>query len=355
MNERHIQIEQALMGVLDPSTGKNLVEAGRVKRIDATESHWAIDLEITNPALHVKKKIEADISKALSPFRPDSVQLQVHFLVNSQARAQERKVLPGVKRVIAIASGKGGVGKSTVAVNLAAALSRLGSRVGILDADIYGPSVPLMLDTKYVRPGLVQDEQGRSLIEPVENYGIKMLSIGFFAGDDQAVAWRGPMASKALTQMITEAAWGDLDFLILDLPPGTGDIHLSLVQLLPLSGVIVVSTPQEVALADARKGVAMFQMPNIQVPVLGLVENMAWFTPLELPENKYFIFGEGGAAKLAAELNIPLLAQIPLVQGIRESGDRGLPAALDDSNPAAVYFSDLAVSVMELAHRLTAR
>ena len=355
MNERHIQIEQALMGVLDPSTGKNLVEAGRVKRIDATESHWAIDLEITNPALHVKKKIEADISKALSPFRPDSVQLQVHFLVNSQARAQERKVLPGVKRVIAVASGKGGVGKSTVAVNLAAALSRLGSRVGILDADIYGPSVPLMLDTKYVRPNLVQDEQGRSLIEPVENYGIKMLSIGFFAGDDQAVAWRGPMASKALTQMITEAAWGELDFLILDLPPGTGDIHLSLVQLLPLSGVIVVSTPQEVALADARKGVAMFQMPNIQVPVLGLVENMAWFTPLELPENKYFIFGEGGAAKLAAELNIPLLAQIPLVQGIRESGDRGLPAALDDSNPAAVYFSDLAVSVMEIAHRLAAR
>ena len=355
MNERHIQIEQALMGVLDPATGKNLVEAGRVKRIDATESHWAIDLEITNPALHVKKKIEADISKALSPFRPDSVQLQVHFLVNSQARAQERKVLPGVKRIIAEASGKGGVGKSTVAVNLAAALSRLGSRVGILDADIYGPSVPLMLDTKYVRPNLVQDEQGRSLIEPVENYGIKMLSIGFFAGDDQAVAWRGPMASKALTQMITEAAWGELDFLILDLPPGTGDIHLSLVQLLPLSGVIVVSTPQEVALADARKGVAMFQMPNIQVPVLGLVENMAWFTPLELPENKYFIFGEGGAAKLAAELNIPLLAQIPLVQGIRESGDRGLPAALDDSNPAAVYFSDLAVSVMEIAHRLAAR
>ena len=193
------------------------------------------------------------------------------------------------------------------------------------------------------------------MIEPVENYGIKMLSIGFFAGDDQAVAWRGPMASKALTQMITEAAWGELDFLILDLPPGTGDIHLSLVQLLPLSGVIVVSTPQEVALADARKGVAMFQMPNIQVPVLGLVENMAWFTPLELPENKYFIFGEGGAAKLAAELNIPLLAQIPLVQGIRESGDRGLPAALDDSNPAAVYFSDLAVSVMEIAHRLAAR
>ena len=355
MNERHIQIEQALMGVLDPATGKNLVEAGRVKRIDATESHWAIDLEITNPALHVKKKIEADISKALSPFRPDSVQLQVHFLVNSQARAQERKVLPGVKRIIAVASGKGGVGKSTVAVNLAAALSRLGSRVGILDADIYGPSVPLMLDTKYVRPNLVQDEQGRSLIEPVENYGIKMLSIGFFAGDDQAVAWRGPMASKALTQMITEAAWGELDFLILDLPPGTGDIHLSLVQLLPLSGVIVVSTPQEVALADARKGVAMFQMPNIQVTVLGLVENMAWFTPLELPENKYFIFGEGGAAKLAAELNIPLLAQIPLVQGIRESGDRGLPAALDDSNPAAVYFSDLAVSVMEIAHRLAAR
>jgi len=355
MNERHIQIEQALLGVLDPATGKNLVEAGRVKRIDATENHWAIDLEITNPALHVKKKIEADISKALSPFRPDSVQLQVHFLVNSQARAEERKVLPGVRRVVAVASGKGGVGKSTVAVNLKAALSRLGSRVGILDADIYGPSVPLMLDTKYVRPGLVQDEQGRSLIEPVENYGIKMLSIGFFAGDDQAVAWRGPMASKALTQMITEAAWGELDFLILDLPPGTGDIHLSLVQLLPLSGVIVVSTPQEVALADARKGVAMFQMPNIQVPVLGLVENMAWFTPLELPDNKYYIFGEGGAAKLAAELNIPLLAQIPLVQGIRESGDRGLPAALDDSNPAAVYFSDLAVSVMEIAHRLAAR
>jgi ATP-binding protein involved in chromosome partitioning len=348
-------IEKALMGVLDPATGKNLVEAGRVKRIDATDSHWAIDVEITNPALHVKKKIEGDIAKALSGIKPEEAVLQVHFMVNAQARAEERKVLPGVKRIIAVASGKGGVGKSTVAVNLAAALSRLGSRVGILDADIYGPSVPLMLDTKYVRPGLVQDEQGRSLIEPIENYGIKMLSIGFFAGDDQAVAWRGPMASKALTQMITEAAWGELDFLILDLPPGTGDIHLSLVQLLPLSGVIVVSTPQEVALADARKGVAMFQMPNIQVPVLGLVENMAWFSPLELPENKYFIFGEGGAARLAQELKVPLLAQIPLVQGIRESGDRGLPAALDDSNPASFYFRDLAVSVMELSHRLPNR
>ena len=344
------QFLKALGQVHDPVTGKNLVDQGRIRQLELVGDTWHLDVEVLSPTLHIKKKLEQDIKEALQAAGLGETPVSFQFSVNQTARNEARKILPEVRHVIAVASGKGGVGKSTVTVNLAAALSSMGAKVGILDADIYGPSIPLMLDTKYVRPTLKKYEDGRSLIQPVEHYGIKMLSIGFFAGDDQAVAWRGPMASKALTQMFTDADWGALDYLLVDLPPGTGDIHLSLVQTAPLNGAIVVSTPQEVALADARKGIAMFRMPNINVPVLGLVENMAWFTPEELPDNKYYIFGKGGAAKLAEELKVPLLGQLPLIQGLRESGDKGFPAALDSSNPAQSHFMEMAANVAEFVH-----
>lgn len=343
------QIINALRLVPDPATGKNIVDQQRILRLEILDGKIFLDVETTLPALHVRKKLETDIISALKHLAGNDV-LSLNVLMNKERRAEERQILPNVRFIIAVASGKGGVGKSTVTVNLACALAQLGQKVGIIDADIYGPSVPLMMDTRYVRPGTTKSEDGQSLIIPVENYGIKMLSIGFFAGDDQAVAWRGPMASKALMQMFTDAHWGELDFLLLDLPPGTGDIHLTLVSQIPLSGAVVVSTPQEVALADARKGVAMFTLPNINVPVIGLVENMSWFTPEEHPGEKYFIFGKDGVKRLASELKLPLLGQIPLVQGLRESSDIGFPAALVEDHPARQPFSELALSVLEFMH-----
>ncbi len=266
---------------------------------------------------------------------------------NITLKAKTEDVLDSVKHIVAVASGKGGVGKSTVAVNLAVALSKTGARVGILDADIYGPSLPLMFDLKDARP-MAEKRGDRDMILPIEKYGMKVLSIGFFVDPSQALLWRGPMASNALNQLIRDTAWGELDYLVLDLPPGTGDIHLTLVQEVPVSGVAIVSTPQEVALADARKALSMFNSDKIKVPVLGLIENMSYFTPAELPDNKYFIFGKAGGEKLAKEANIPLLGQIPLVQSICESGDTGKPVALqDDENPEAAAFKKLAQNVMQ--------
>ena len=258
----------------------------------------------------------------------------------SGERGNLRKVLPHVKHIVAIASGKGGVGKSTITANLAAGLAARGLKVGLVDADMYGPSMPLMFDVLHEKPG-TREKDGRQWIVPVESYGVKVLSIGFFAQTDQAIAWRGPMATKALEQLIKDADWGELDVMLVDLPPGTGDIHLSLVQAVPLTGAIIVSTPQNVALIDARKGVGLFRLPSVNVPVLGIVENMAWFTPAELPENKYYIFGKGGARALAEELNVPFLAEVPLVQSIREAGDVGRPAVLQGDTPAARAFADL--------------
>jgi len=245
-----------------------------------------------------------------------------------------------------VASGKGGVGKSTVAANLAVTLSKMGFKIGLLDADIYGPSQTTMFDVERERP-LAIDVDGKNKMKPVENYGVKLLSIGFFADPDQAVVWRGPMAAKALNQLIFDAAWGELDFLIVDLPPGTGDIHLSIMQAIPITGAVIVSTPQKVALADARKGVAMFNQKSINVPVLGFVENMAYFTPAELPENKYYIFGEKGARFLARDMNVPFLGEIPLVKSIRESGDVGHPAALQDGTPVSEAYKDMTRKIVE--------
>jgi len=265
------------------------------------------------------------------------VKVHVEAISGDERSGELRRILPGVKHIIAVASGKGGVGKSTVSSNLAAGLAALGHKVGLLDADIYGPSAPTMFDVVLEKPRLIEVD-GKQVMAPVEAHGVKVLSIGFFTEGDQAVVWRGPMATKALNQMITDVEWGELDYMIVDLPPGTGDVHLSIVQTLPISAVVVVSTPQEVALVDARKGIAMFQLPAVNIPVLGLVENMSWFTPAELPENKYFIFGEGGTKRLAESLNLPVIGEIPLIQSIREAGDVGRPSVLQDNTTAARYW-----------------
>jgi ATP-binding protein involved in chromosome partitioning len=304
--------------------------------------------------LQGRKKTEVAVIEAIKSQFGKHLKIQV----NSKASAPttpaapiKGKSIPGIQNIVAVASGKGGVGKSTVTANLAITLAEMGFRVGILDADIYGPSMPMMFDVVYERP-LAVNVGGKSKMKPVTNYGIKLLSIGFFTEPDQAVIWRGPMAAKALNQMIFDADWGTLDFLLIDLPPGTGDIHLSIMQSLPITGAAVVSTPQAVALADAKKGVAMFQQDSIQVPVLGIIENMAYFTPAELPENKYYIFGEGGAKYLAVDLEVPFLGALPLVQSVREAGDVGRPAVLQENSPVVDQFVEVTRNlVSELVKR----
>lgn len=329
-------IEDALRGISLPGEGKNLIEAKAVKNINIFGDEVVVDVVMSNPALQAKKKVEVEVMKAIH----DKVYEKAKVSVNITVVAPEKKENPnlikgkpiqGIQNVVAVASGKGGVGKSTVTANLAVSLAKMGLSVGVLDADIYGPSMPLMFDVVNEKP-LAKNIDGVSKMVPVENFGVKVLSIGFFTKPDQAVIWRGPMAAKALNQMIFDAAWGELDFLLIDLPPGTGDIHLSIMQSLPITGAVVVSTPQAVALSDAKKGVAMFQQENIQVPVLGIIENMAYFTPDELPDNKYYIFGKAGARYLAADLDVPFLGELPLVQSIREAGDVGRPAAMQENS-----------------------
>jgi ATP-binding protein involved in chromosome partitioning len=304
-----------------------------------------VDLKITNPALHIKKRAEVDVIKAIHDHVYDKAKVIVNIRVEAAPKNEIKgKAIPGIQNIIAVASGKGGVGKSTVTANLAVSLAKMGFKVGILDADIYGPSMPIMFDVEHEKPLSVEID-GKSKMKPVESYEVKLLSIGFFTQPDQAVIWRGPMASKALNQMIFDADWGELDFMLVDLPPGTGDIHLSIVQSLPITGAVVVSTPQNVALADAKKGVNMFMSEAINVPVLGIVENMAYFTPEELPNKKYYIFGQDGAKNLAIDLNVPLLGEIPLVQSIREAGDYGRPAALQQNTMIEEAFESLAREV----------
>ena len=295
----------------------------------------------------MKDLIHNACENAIKHYVDQEAEVEINMTARVTTKRQdEQPLLPRVKNIIAVASGKGGVGKSTIAANLAVSLADLGAKVGLIDADIYGPSVPIMFDVVDEKP-LVRMVDGQQKMVPIESYGIKLLSIGFFAETSQAIVWRGPMASKALTQLFRDAYWGELDYLIIDLPPGTGDIHLTLVGSIPITGAVVVTTPQTVALADAEKGVSMFQMPSINVPVLGIVENMAWFTPEELPENKYYIFGKDGGKDLALKLNVPLLGQIPLVQSIREAGDAGRPAGLQEKSAVADAFLELAKNVAQ--------
>ncbi|MGR7813078.1 Mrp/NBP35 family ATP-binding protein [Lacinutrix undariae] len=341
-------IFKALETISAPGEGQNMVESGAVTNIITFGDEIVVDITITNPSLQAKKKTEVEIMKTIHEKVYEKAKIKVNVKVNAPAAPKNEikgKNIPGIKNIVAVASGKGGVGKSTVTANLAVTLAKMGFNVGILDADIYGPSVPIMFDVENEKP-LAINVEGKSKMKPVENYGVKVLSIGFFTKPDQAVVWRGPMAAKALNQMIFDAHWGELDFMLIDLPPGTGDIHLSIMQSLPITGAVVVSTPQNVALADAKKGVAMFQQESINVPVLGIIENMAYFTPDELPDNKYYIFGRAGAKNLSEDLKVPFLGEIPLIQSIREAGDIGRPAALQEDTVLSQAFEKITQNVV---------
>ena len=342
------EILKALETITIAGEGKNMVESGAVKNVITFGDEVVVDLVLSTPAMHIKKRAEDDIKKLINEqFSADAV-VKVNIKVEAKENPNEikGKSIPGISNVIAVASGKGGVGKSTITANLAVSLAKMGFKVGVLDADIYGPSMPIMFDVENEKPISI-DVNGKSKMKPVESYEIKLLSIGFFTSPSQAVIWRGPMAAKALNQMIFDADWGDLDFMLIDLPPGTGDIHLSIMQSMPITGAVIVSTPQAVALADARKGISMFMSESINVPVLGIIENMAYFTPEELPENKYYIFGKEGAKNLAEDLQVPFLGEVPLVQSIREAGDYGRPAALQTASPLEKVFEEIARNVVQ--------
>ncbi|MDR6299442.1 Mrp/NBP35 family ATP-binding protein [Mesonia maritima] len=344
------EIRKALGTISVSGEGQNMVESGVVKNIVTFGDEVVVDLQLATPALHIKKRAEVDVMKAIHEHVYKKAKVKVNIKVDAPKKDKapeiKGKPIPGIKNIIAVASGKGGVGKSTVTANLAVSLSQMGFKVGLLDADIYGPSATMMFDVERERP-LSVTVDGKSKMKPIENYGVKILSIGFFTKPNQAVIWRGPMAAKALNQMIFDADWGELDFLLVDLPPGTGDIHLSIMQSLPITGSVIVSTPQNVALADAKKGVAMFRQESINVPIIGIIENMAYFTPAELPDNKYYIFGEKGAKRLSEDLEIPFLGELPLVQSIRESGDIGRPAALQENTPIAKALTEITRNVVQ--------
>jgi ATP-binding protein involved in chromosome partitioning len=340
-------ILKALETITIAGEGKNMVESGAIANVVTFGDEVVVDLVLHTPAMHIKKRAEDDIRKTIL----EKVSADAKIKINSKVEVADKpeikgKSIPGIKNIIGVASGKGGVGKSTVTANLAVTLAKMGFSVGILDADIYGPSMPIMFDVEGEKPVSVTVD-GKSKMKPVESYEVKILSIGFFTAPSQAVIWRGPMAAKALNQMIFDADWGELDFMLVDLPPGTGDIHLSIVQSLPITGVVIVSTPQAVALADAKKGVSMFMSEAINVPVLGIIENMAYFTPEELPENKYYIFGKEGAKDLSEDLGVPFLGEIPIVQSIREAGDYGRPAAMQVASPIENIFDEVTRNVVQ--------
>jgi len=336
------KVIDALKFVDDPDLKKDIVTLGMVKDVKVEGKDVSFTVVLTTPACPMKEMIHKACVNAVLHFVDKEAKVNVTMTANvTTQRVKETELLSGVKNIIAVASGKGGVGKSTVSANLAMGLTRLGAKVGIIDADIYGPSIPIMFDVADEKP-MVKSIKGKDLMIPIESYGVKILSIGFFATPGQAVVWRGPVASRAMMQLFSDADWGDLDYLIVDLPPGTGDIHLHLVSNVPVTGAVIVSTPQAVALADAGKAIAMFNVPQINVPILGLIENMAWFTPEELPDNKYYLFGKDGAKNLAEELHIPFIGQIPLVQSIREAGDAGRPAVMQEDTAQALIFMDIA-------------
>lgn len=340
-------ILEILGTIIEPDLKKDILSLNLVEHLGIEGDRIEVTVSIYNTALHAKKRMQEAIDFNLKRvFGKDIEVISTIKGLPEDAKKTHRKILPDVKNIIAIASGKGGVGKSTITANIAGGLAKQGFTVGVIDADIYGPSMPTMFDVVRERPSMI-DVEGISKINPVESYGVKILSIGFFTEQDNAVVWRGPMASKAMSQMFTDAHWGELDYLLIDLPPGTGDIHLSLVGLVPLDGVVIVSTPQEVALADARRGVNMFQMDTINVPIVGIVENMAWFTPAELPENKYYLFGRDGAKDLAETMQVPFLGHIPLVQSVREAGDAGRPAVFQENTPSSIAFDELVLTFVE--------
>ncbi|XRE43352.1 Septum site-determining protein MinD [Tenacibaculum discolor] len=344
MSFKKQDIYKALETITAPGEGKSLVENENITNVVTFGDEVIVDVTIANPSLQAKKKVEVEIMKAIHQHVDQKIDVKVNVKVEVQQKENPNQIrgkeIPNIQNIIAIASGKGGVGKSTITSNMAVSLAKMGFKVGVLDADVYGPSQHLMFDVEREKP-LAVNVNGRSKMKPIESYGVKLLSLGFFTDPNQAVIWRGPMASKALNQLIFDADWGELDFLLIDLPPGTGDVHLSIVQAVPINGAVVVSTPQNIALADAKKGVAMFKQESINVPVLGIVENMAYFTPAELPNNKYYIFGEGGAKNLAEDIETSFLGEIPLVQSIREAGDVGHPVALQENTPLAEAFTEV--------------
>jgi ATP-binding protein involved in chromosome partitioning len=341
------QVTDALSNVIEPDLKKDLITLNMVKDIEIDGKNVSFSVVLTTPACPLKALIERACINAIIHFVDESANVTVNMTSNvTSHRKDSQALLPGVKNIIAVASGKGGVGKSTIASNLAVALAMDGAKVGLVDADIYGPSAPIMFGLENERLA-VHEVDGKAMMEPILKYGVKVLSIGFMVDPSKAIAWRGPMASRALTQLFSDAIWGDLDYMIIDLPPGTGDIHLSLVSTVPVTGAVIVTTPQNVSLADAIKGISLFQMDAINVPVLGLIENMAYFTPAELPDNKYYIFGKDGGKNLAEKLNIKLLGQIPIVQSICEGGDNGRPVVLDIGTPSNLAFMELAGSVAQ--------
>jgi ATP-binding protein involved in chromosome partitioning len=346
-------IIDALKTVRYPGTGRNIVEMNMVEDdMRIAGLHVSFTLIFDKPTDPFMKSVVKACEAAIHAYASKLAEVEIKTRALQAPRPDLPDLLPGVRNIIAVSSGKGGVGKSTVAANLAVALARLGHRVGLLDCDIFGPSVPKMFQIEYARPDSERID-GRDLIVPVEKYGVKVLSIGFFVNPEQGIMWRGGMASNALKQLIGDAKWGELDYFILDTPPGTSDIHLSLIQLLHITGAVIVSTPQQVALADARKGINMYMNEKVNVPILGLVENMAWFTPAELPENKYYIFGKEGCKQLAEELNVPLLAQIPLVQSICENADNGEPPVLRPASPEGIAFMSLAAKIVTQVDKLS--
>ena len=353
MNITNEQVIDALRHVIDPDLQRDLVSLKMIENIRVEEGKVSFTLMLTTPACPLREKLKTDCIQAIHQYVDAKVIVDVTISSKvTSNRKIEDKTLPNVKNIIAVASGKGGVGKSTVAVNLAISLAQKGAKVGLIDADIYGPSIPIMFDLEDAQP-LVIEKDGKHIISPIEKYGIKLLSIGFFVAREKALIWRGPMASNALSQLFFDAEWGELDYLVIDLPPGTGDIQITLIQKVNVTGVIIVSTPQKVALADAGKAVNMFMNKDVNVPVIGLVENMAYFTPAELPENKYYIFGKEGCKELAKQMEIPLLGQIPLVQSVCESGDNGFPATLEKDTIISNAFIKMAENTAQQIAILT--
>ena len=340
------QVLAALSHVEDPDLKKDLVTLNMIKDVKIEDKKVFFTLELTTPACPMKDMLKNACINAVKHFVNAEAEVEIN-ITSRVTKPMDTSQLKAIKNIVLISSGKGGVGKSTVASNLAVTLAADGAKVGLIDADIYGPSVPIMFDLVGAKPSAKETEDGKTLILPIEKYGIKLLSLGFFSDPDQPVPWRGPMASNAIKQLFNDADWGELDYLLIDLPPGTGDIHITICQSFPIAGAVIVTTPQQVALADTRKGLAMFGMPGINIPVLGVIENMAYFTPEELPDNKYYLFGKDGGKELAQRFEVPFLGEIPLVQGITEAGDQGAPISLQTTHPQAISFKEIAGKIAQ--------